>query len=99
MTAHRPSPVHPVDLAVCGSEEERKLRLRLHKARDVAGRRAEQSQTGPGARAIYLLAADAAGAWIFRAARIDQLQDAIELVTRLFQAAAPADRLEASDGE
>jgi hypothetical protein len=92
--------LHPVDLAYHQhGDVERKLRIRLHQARDVAARRAWQKDTGPGTRAIYLTAQEGAAAWVFRPASVEQLQSAVTLATRLFQAASIAERLEGGDGE
>jgi len=85
----------PIDVfAPWAAGEERGLRLRIHKARDIAQARAARSRHVH-ARSIYWSAAEIAHAWVFQRAPSDQLNDILEALTRLFLAAGAIERLEA----
>lgn len=90
----------PVDVfAPWAGDEERALRLRIHRARDAAQARAARSKNGK-AREVYWVAGLFAGDWVFR--RVEELGD-LERVLRglsqLFMAADNIFQLEGPDGE
>ncbi len=90
-------PLSPIDVfAPWSGPEERGLRLRIHKARDIAQARAIRS-THERARSIYWIAAALAGAWVFTRAPIDDLNEILAGLNRLFLAAGMIERLEAPD--
>jgi hypothetical protein len=86
-----------IDLTFCSSEEERRLRTRLTRTLNVAADLVWLKSSLVGTSAIYVHAQQVADAWAYRPATVEQLQAAVELVTRLFQAAVIAERLEAAD--
>lgn len=87
----------PIDVfAPWAGAEERGLRLRIHKARDVAQARAARSKHGR-ARTAYWLAAQFAGDWVFTRAPTDALEEVIKGITWLFLFAGLIERLEAPD--
>ena len=92
-----PEPPDPVRIfAPWCDNEERALRLRIHKARDIAQARACRSKHGR-ARAIYWTAAQLSGAWVFQRVSTEELGDILEALTRLFLVAGTIERLEAPD--
>ena len=78
--------------------EERALRVRIHRARDVAQVRAARSAHGH-ARALYCVAAQLAGAWVFCRAPDDDLNEILAGLSRLFLVAGMIERLERPDGD
>lgn len=76
--------------------EERALRLRIHKARDVAQSRGSRSRHGR-ARTIYWIAAQYAGDWVFQRAPTEDLEEVIKGVSWLFLFAGLVERSEAPD--
>jgi hypothetical protein len=90
--------MHPVDIfAPACKGEDRELRLRLHKARDIATARATRCKHGS-ARVVYWLAADIASAWVFRrGVALADMQEVRATLARLFMAATSIERLEAPD--
>jgi hypothetical protein len=72
------------------------LRLRIHKARDLATARASRSKHGD-ARLLYWLAAQRAGARVFARVDEDELRETIMELTRLFQTAGSIERRDAPD--
>jgi hypothetical protein len=87
--------LHPVDVFGAGLEG-RALRVRIHRARDVAQSRAGRSKHGR-ARAAYWLAAQFCGDWVFQRASADDLQEVIKGISWLFLFAGLIERLEAPD--
>lgn len=77
-------------------EEERALRVRIHRARDVAQSRAVRSKHER-ARTIYWFAAQLAGDWVFTRAPNDDLNEVLVALTHFFLAAGVVERLEAPD--
>lgn len=77
-------------------DEERALRLRIYKARDIAQARAARSKHGR-ARAIYWTAAQMAGDWVFQRAPTDDLNEILAALSRLFLVTSAIERLEAPD--
>ena len=77
-------------------DDERALRVRVHRARDIAQARACRSKHGR-ARSVYWIAAQMAGDWVFARAPNDDLQCILETLSRLFLAAGAIERLEAPD--
>lgn len=93
----KPQRLDPVDVfAPWAGEEERALRIRIHRARDVATARAGRSQHGR-ARTLYWLAAQLASDWVFTRAPITDLSEILAALTRLFLTAGMIERLEAPD--
>ena len=95
------TPVHePLDavgvFAPWAAPDERALRLRIHRARDAAQARAIRSKH-EGAQAVYWLAAQFAGRWVFQRASADQLQEVIKGVTWQFLFAGLLERMETSE--
>jgi hypothetical protein len=77
---------------------EKDLRARLHLARDTAQVRRERAKAYESGR-LYAVAADVARAWVFRrGVTVEQLEEAIKVLTWLFLAAGAIDRIENSDG-
>jgi ABC-type branched-subunit amino acid transport system substrate-binding protein len=75
---------------------DRPVRLRLHRAQAAATARASRSKHGT-ARTLFWIAAQMAGARIFARIDADQLQDAIDNMSRLFLVAGYIERTEAPD--
>jgi muconolactone delta-isomerase len=78
--------------------EERALRVRIHKARDAAQARAARSKHGR-ARTLWWVAAQLASDWVFHRAPVDDLQEIISGLGRLFLVAGMIERLEAPDND
>lgn len=76
--------------------EERALRVRIHRARDVAQARASRSKHGR-AKQVYWIAAQMAGDWVFCRTEIDLLKDVLASLARLFLVAGSIERLETPD--
>lgn len=92
-------PLDGVDLfAPWAGEEERALRVRIHRARDTAQARAGRSKHGR-ARTVYWLATQFAGDWVFQRAPIGDLAEVIKGLTWLFLYASLIERIEAPDAE
>ncbi len=90
-------PFDPISaFAPWAGPEERALRLRLHKARDIAQSRACRSKHG-GARSLYWMAAQMAGDWVFARSAPETLKDVLQALCRLFEVAGAFERLEARD--
>lgn len=90
-------PVDPVSVfAPWAAGTERAMRLRMHRARDIAQARASRSKH-PTARSIYWTAAQVASGWVFARAPQDDLSDILEALSRLFLVAGTLERLEAPD--
>ncbi len=97
MSAHQP--IDPVGVfAPWAGEEEKALRVRIHKARDVAQARASRSKHGR-ARTFYWLAAQMASDWVFSRAPNEDLADVLASLSRLFLVAGSVERLEAPDAD
>jgi hypothetical protein len=77
-------------------DEERAHRLAIHKARDIGQARATRSRHAR-ARAVYWLATQLAGDWIFRPASVEDLAEIRRGLGWLFLVAGLLQRLEASD--
>jgi len=73
------------------------LRRRLHKARDMAGRRAWQLDQTASARHLYHFADEAAGIWVYAPSTVDELNEILRGITHLFRAASIFNRLDRSD--
>lgn len=90
-------PPTPVDVfAPWAGEEERALRMRIHRARDLAQARATRSEHEQ-ARSAYWLAAELAGEWVFKRASNEALWDVLKGLTWLFLFAGMIIRLDAPD--
>src|SRR4051794_39680073 len=76
--------------------DERALRLRIHRARDIAQARAGRSKHTR-ARAVYWIAAQLAGDWVFARAPNESLEGVLEALSRLFLVAGTLERLEVPD--
>ena len=89
--------LHAVDIYApwCASFE-RQLRIRVHRARDIAQARACRSKHGR-ARSLYWMAAQMAGDWVFRRAPNEDLEEILAALSRLFLVAGATERLEAPD--
>ena len=79
-------------------DQERALRIRIHRARDVATARATRSRHG-GARALLWQAAQIAAERVFAPAPEDDLRETIGNLARLFLVAGWIERTEAPDEE
>lgn len=79
----------------CG-DGERALRLRIHRARDVATARATRSKHGS-ARNLYWQASELASARVFARIPEDDLRETINNLARLFLVAGWIERTEAPD--
>ena len=89
----------PIDVfAPWAGEAERALRLRLHKARDVAQARAARSKYAT-ARSLYWIAAQTASGWVFARAPNDELEDILKALSWLFLAVGILERREAPDAD
>lgn len=77
-------------------EAERGLRLRLHKARDIASARASRS-TFRRARLLYGVAAELASDWVFCRAESEALEDVLNALAQIFMAAGKIEKREATD--
>lgn len=92
-------PLDPVRVFApwCG-DEERALRVRIHRARDIAQARAARSKHCH-ARSLYWMSAQFAGDWVFTRAPVADLNAILETLTRLFLAAGTIEQLEAPDAD
>jgi hypothetical protein len=79
----------------CG-DDERALRIRIHRARDAATARATRSKHG-GARALFWQAAQIASARVFARISEAELRETIDNLARLFLAAGWIERTERPD--
>lgn len=99
-TPEKPDHQPPLDavsvFAPWAGPEERQLRVRIHKARDVAQARAGRSRHGR-ARSIYWIASQFSSDWVFQRAALDDLEEVINGLTWLFLFAGLVERLEAPD--
>lgn len=99
MTAHdRNMPrLSAGDLLFCpGGDEERDMRERLGKGRDIALMRATSSRP-PEVRDLYWQAVYLANAWLTRPASVQHLRRVRYAVARIFLAAGALERLEDAD--
>jgi hypothetical protein len=71
--------------------DERKLRNRLLRARDIATSRVCNLENAD-ARELYWMAIRTVTEWVYRPAKPDELQDALNHCTRLFMCAGFAER-------
>ena len=86
----------PVGLFCPGcTPDERRLRERLLKARDIAGNRVRNAATAHG-RALLWMVVETATTWVYALAPLDELEAACRQCVRLIQCAGFAE-LEASD--
>ena len=93
---HRPDAVGV--FAPWCSEAERALRIRIHRARDIATARATRCKHGD-ARMIYWLAAQMASACVFVQIPAEGLKETIDNLARLFLVAGWIERAEAPDAQ
>lgn len=95
--ATQPAPADPITLfAPWCDEGERSLRLRIHRARDVATARAARSTHG-GARSLFWQAAQIASDRVFARISEPDLRETIDNLARLFVVAGWIERTEAPD--
>lgn len=78
------------------NDTERALRLRIHKARDIATARASRS-THRRARLIYSVASELASEWVFRRANMEDLEQVLRALSQSFLAAGNIQTVEAPD--
>lgn len=89
--------LHAVDVfADLDGAGERPLRIRIYKARDRLMARANRSKHGR-ARQFYWLGAQLAADWVFTRATVEDLEEILAGLTRIFLAAQMIERLEAPD--
>ena len=89
-------PLTAVDVfAPWAGEEERALRLRIHKAQTIAARRAAAERNGR-AQALYFQAAGLALAWVFR--RVEDIGDLERILWALNQLFMAADHIAVVEG-
>lgn len=74
------------------SAEEMALRRRMHTARDIGGQRMIALES-PAAQDLNHMLIEAASAWIFEPASVDNLQDKVRFLLRLALATSEAERL------
>lgn len=90
-------PLSPVELfAPWAGAEERLLRDRIHRARDIAQARATRVKHDR-ASSLYWIATDLASDWVFCRAPIEVLNDVLAGLGRLFLVAGMIERLEVRD--
>jgi hypothetical protein len=91
-------PLSPIDFHLpCIGMQERALRVRIHKARDLSQARASRSKHGR-ARVLYWVAAQLSSDWVFaRGATDDDLNEILAALSLLFIVAGKIERLEAPD--
>lgn len=75
------------------AELERKLRRRLHNARNIAAARAVSTKSD-NACSLYWMVNEVASAWVFAPATEEQLLDILDGLTRLFLVADMFQRIE-----
>lgn len=91
------APLDPISVfADWSSDAERPLRQRIHRARDKACACANRSKHIR-ARVLYREAAGLASDWVFRRASVEDLQEVIAALARLFTVARQIQELEAPD--
>jgi hypothetical protein len=94
MTAHSPILADPISTFIPGcGDDERKVRGRLYRARDIATSRVTNVKSGD-ARELYWMAIRTCTEWLYRPAKLDELRDAIDNCTRLFMCAGFFEREE-----
>ncbi len=94
MNAHSKMLADPLGTFIPGcGDDERKLRSRLYRARDIATSRVCNVKSGD-ARELYWMVIRTCTEWVFRPAKIDELLDAINHCARLFMCAGFAEREE-----
>ncbi len=74
----------------CGGEE-RQLRARLYRARDIATSRVIIAKSSD-ARELYWMVVRTVTAWLYRSAKLEELQGALNHCVRLFLCADFAER-------
>ena len=95
----QPQRLDPIDVfAPQAGEDEKALRRRIHRAHGAATARAQRSQHGR-ARTVYWITAQLAADWVFQQASVDELQEIISALARMFMVAAAFERLEAPDAD
>lgn len=98
-TAVQSMPLDAVTLfAPWADDTERALRVRIHRARDVATARATRCKHG-NARSIYWLAAQLATARVFARMPNEDLKETIDNLARLFLVAGWIESVELPDAE
>jgi len=75
------------------SDEERALRERIMRARDLATTRVTSLQSSH-ARSIAWIIVETATEWVFQPARLEQLRDVANHLTRLLMCAGFAEQME-----
>lgn len=76
--------------------DERALRVRMHKARDIATARSTNSRHLR-ARLIYSVVAGMASDWVFRPAEIGELERVLRALNQAFLAASNIEAVESPD--
>lgn len=98
-TSSEPQPLDAVAVfAPWAADDERALRLRIHRARDTATAKATRCKHG-NARQLLWLAAQLAAERVFARMPNEELKETIENLARLFLVAGWIERSEAPDAE